>query len=693
MNNIIIFKPQKEVTVEQNISNFIEFAKTQLHTFGSDLVWDDDIWDVSGHFERRGRNNSIRINWNNFETANTSNKFNKQPMEEPFLSFAKAFLRNDQTENPNTRLADYLNAFRCVEKALREICGTADPKMISPDILNHAVTLLKEKFKNPYAFGNALELFYKYIREKNLSLTALPWKSPIRFQRTSRDLVGEESIEFSKEKCPTDACLRAIAKIFVESNHPVDKLCSSTALIQLAQPCRIGEILTIPYGCEVDNIFGDGGYGLRWWPEKGGTPTVKQILASWVDLVKEAVSRIKEETNEARKIARWYEDNTEIYIPDEYAYWRNESYLPSSVVKDLLCFSKVTLARFLQNNNIKLIKGKEKKELNPKNCPAHEGVISKSDIYSAIKTMLPVDFPYIDIERDLKYSDALYVVPWNFFRRDKFVYSKVMFEPVTVTEIANQYGMNSSPSMFTHNDLTEIDGSKIQFNTHSARHWQNSIANYNHVPDIFIALWSGRKDPAQNQAYFHTTKEERFDQIQAVLKGNPIVPISGQTSTEISVYQRIGLLQNSVRNLYGTAHTTDVGFCVQDFTTTPCRKFTDHITCSQHLYLKGDPRNDLLRKSLAEEEILLKHVEEESKDEERYGIDPWRIFRTQRLEILRNIVAILDNDRIPINSFFRISLNNEYHPVRVAIYNRTGKIIGDNNNGPISLQLIDQIDL
>lgn len=692
MDNIVIFKPLAQVSVEENIREFIDFSKNKLELFGKDLDWDSITWDVSGHVNRRGRKNKENIVWSNSGTATTQSKFSKTQMQEPFVSFAKAFIRYDQSLNSNSRVPDYLFAFRALEESLLNICGKADILYVSPNILDNTIHILKKKYKNPYAQANALELFYKFICENKLSLITIPWKSPIKCQIAGRDLVGNESVEYSKEKCPTDACLRAIAKIFHESEQTVDKLASSLALIQLAQPCRICEALTIPYNCEVHDLFGQhGGYGLSWNPAKGAPPTVKQILASWIDLVKEAVARIKTLTDEARQIALWYQNNpNEIYIPDEYAIWRDSEYIPANIVKDLLDKSKTTFNRFCNDYSIELIRGEKKKLLGIKTEYPQESLISKKDLSRAVCSLLPKEFPVFDETTELDYPDALFVVPWNFFRRDKFTFSKVMFQPVGMIEIANQYGMSDSVSMFDHNGFYESNGDRIVFNTHSARHWQNTVANFNHVPDLFISLWSGRKIAKQNEAYYHTTDEERFEQIQIALPDKSFLPKIDQK--KVAVYDRINIIQNSIREMFGTAHVTDSGFCLRDLTMTPCRKIADHVTCSDHLYLKGDPRNELFRTILKEEELLLKNIEEQSKDEELYGVDMWYTYISQVVAIRRNIVSILDNDQVPKGSFFRLVINNEYNPVRIAIYNRTGELLGGNKDN-IALELFGQIEI
>jgi len=248
-------------------------------------------------------------------------------------------------------------------------------------------------------------------------------------------------------------------------------------------------------------------------------------------------------------------------------------------------------------------------------------------------------------------------------------------------------------SIFERNDFFEPDGSKIKFSTHSPRHWQNSIANANHVPDILISLWSGRKNVSQNASYYHTTDEEYIERVEGLLGDSSFIPDHNpEACFKVSVYDKTNIINNVLKESLGASHITDTGFCVHDFTATPCRKFLDHATCSEHLYLKGDPRNDLLRSFLAEEISSLKIVEKESKDETLYDVDLWYTFKSQRVKILQDIINILDDDSIPSGSFFRLVINNEYNPVRVAIYNKTSKLIGIGKQD-IQLEFVKEIEL
>jgi hypothetical protein len=414
-DNVIIFKPLEHVSAEENIRRFIDFSKNELTIFGSDLDWDSLVWDISQHVSYRGNKGRQTLVFSNLETATRKNYSNKVLMSQPFCDFAKAYIRYSQAINADKQSANHLMSLRALEKALRDFSsdGKACPEYTSPDILNQAIKLLRDKYKNPYAQANALEKISDVICENQMAVLCLPWKNPIKYKDSKVRSATQSGVDYSKEKCPTDACIRAVAKIFSSSESPVDQLASSTAVIQFANPCRIGEVLTMPADCEVEEIYGqNGGYALKIIPEKTDQAMVKDILGSWIDLTKEAVKKIKKFTKIGREMAKWYEDHPDrMYLPEEYRDLKREEYLPSSVVREILgLLSKSLYNRFTKENNISLIRGKRRKELGliQGRGTLREAVIRHSEVSKAVCALLPDDFPFFDQELKLKYSESLF---------------------------------------------------------------------------------------------------------------------------------------------------------------------------------------------------------------------------------------------------------------------------------------------
>lgn len=685
MSEVIEFKPLAQVSVERNIQAFVDYCKNELDLWSCEgFDWDAIRWDITGHTERRGRsNNKYAIIWSNLESVNNRKHNSYVQMKEPFCSFAKAYVRYIQSINGPSLVEPTITMLKIVEHMIVLRKNESHIQYLNNEILDETSNYIIEKYKVAHRYLQPLEKLYQFCCEKMFVQTTLPWIAP-KVKCKKRYSIDEQSIKESKDKCPSDACLRALAKIFVESKDPVDVMGTSIAVIMLSNSCRIGEVLTLPYDCEAHDWHGAGSYGLRWFPEKGGPLTVKKIHPDWVDIVKEAILNIKNLTNEARLMAKWYEDNpSKMYLPAEYKEFHDVQYLKCKDVR-AIC-SLYDDAGF--KNAVKPIYSDYK--TTGIKLLGNEKVVLKSDLDQFIRSKLHVLFPFI--RKDLKYSDSLFVVPLTFFDKTSRCFSKNMFDAVHYHNIQHLYGYKINSSIFDRNNLTEDDGQRIIFRTHSARHWQNNLLNLNHVPAIFIALMSGRKNLHQNNAYNHVTDKERFDQLNNAVYQTLTCEIDRNQIHDISENDRLTIIKNELSKFVGTAHVTETGFCLHDIASLPCPKVFDCIACSDHLYLKGDPRNELVRVVLREEKALLEMVKERQKREELYGADLWCTSKSQHIAKLQNIVDVFDNNDVPKGTFMRLAVDNEFNPVKLSLYKKTGRAISGKNS--VQLELIQTKDL
>ena len=78
---------------------------------------------------------------------------------------------------------------------------------------------------------------------------------------------------------------------------------------------------------------------------------VKWIIPSMVPVVKEAVARIRNATDAAREVARWYESNpTKVYLPVELEHFRGDTLLTKSDMVQLFNLSSEDSVNFGSTN-------------------------------------------------------------------------------------------------------------------------------------------------------------------------------------------------------------------------------------------------------------------------------------------------------------------------------------------------------
>ena len=674
MAQIIQFVPKHAVDAIKNVDAFIEMAKNELTVFGADLNWDSDIWDVTSHVEYRA-NKATNICWGNIDKKSRWDTL--VLLEQPLLDFAKAYIRYEQGLKKTKTYRATVDSFKALERAIVNVHSIACPTSVDVNILNIAQQILKDTFCHNHAAVCAqnLEKITKFLADNlMLKVPAFEWKSSLK-QTDSGRISGIDYTDYRSDKLPTDQCLYAIADIYNNTELSKDKLCAALAVILLSNPCRIGEVLTLPVDCIVENYQGyTDSIGIRWFPEKGGEPFIKPVLPIWRDLVIESISTIKQLTEDSRTMAKWYENNTEsIYLPHEYSYLGKQEYVDTLTIRKLFGFSKKTLSSFIKKHNI------EQKFVFQK--PA---LIKMRDLNSILRVLLPDGFPYLYKENKLKYSEALFVVPYNFFRElDKQSFSTTLFQKIKYQHISSAFGgIKGNPSMFDRHSHTEPDGEHIIFRTHSARHMQDTIAEYAQIPQKLRAYFAGRKDIRHNQYYSHTPKDILADKSFEIANQGDITPNNAESATE--VFSQSQVIASLLRdNLEDAVHITQLGYCIIG-TGNTCKKYMDHFLCSDHLYVKGDKRLNTLEEYI---EFTRNIISKRSQLSANIKHDK------QILAVLLSIQAVLDNPKIPKGSFFKLMPGKDYSRMRIAYFRKKNKLLGNAQQGTIPLIKVGELCL
>lgn len=669
MEKITHFISRQDLEATENIDRFIEFAKKKLTVFGQDLDWDAEIWDMYNHVEYR----SIKppnIRWTVFDSH--SKWDNCGLMKEPFISFAKAYIRNSQGIKKTKSYKTTLVALKALEKALCKIYSKPNPKDINVNILNNAQKLLKDRYPNNFsaAASKEIEKISAFLNDNfMLCRPRFIWKTSLKQTDPGR-ASGKDFTAYRSKKLPTDSCMYAIADIYHNTTDLRDKLCAAIGALLFSSPNRIGEIMTLTKNCIVNNFEGvPNRVGIIWIPEKGGDPFTKPVLPLWKDLVLEVISTIRQLTEKARGMAKWYEThNGKMYLPKKYHYLNNEEIIDTKTVLELLSISKRTLSSIITKYNIKQYHRFH-----------NSSYINFSDLNKFVCSLLPRNFPFRFKKNKLLYSNCILLVPKNFFRSQYNSYSNVMFQSVTFSCLDSLFGgIKTNKSIFDHNDFTEPDGSRMIFKTHSARHWQDTVAEYAQISQTLRAYFAGRKDIRHNQAYSHVPKLVVANKSFQINNQSLIRP--NNVDTSIDVFDRPDVMASLLRTQYEhSIHLTDIGFCTMGSEST-CKKFSDHILCSDHLYIKGDRRLDLIPKRI---ELIEHQIQFWKENSEHVAIDVSMKHDEQVLQILKSIMAVIKNPNIPNASFFKLIPGKDYSRMRIAYYRRKNKILGQAGSIPL----------
>lgn len=226
-----------------------------------------------------------------------------------------------------------------------------------------------------------------------------------------------------------------------------------------------------------------------------------------------------------------------------------------------------------------------------------------------------------------------------------------MFQTVDQTEIYNRLGSRvDMDSIFDRYQFTEDDGEPIRVTSHGFRHYLNTLAQLGGMSDAEIAIFSGRKDVRQNQAYDHRTTDEV---LAPVAQAAP----SGFMGGGLVLQQGRELLNRSELLASGrpASHTTAYGYCVHDFAAEPCQLHRDCLHCAELECVKGERhREENLRRTRTETEQALARARVALSDEE-YGADAWVRHHQGTLDRIDQWLAVLESPAVPAGARIRIT--------------------------------------
>lgn len=646
MAEIVLFTPKSELDATANLRGFIDMCQSALTVFGRNLSFQSDVWDVTEAVVTKGKGNKReRITFSNMATVKDNVP---EMMREPFLSFAKGYIRYMHGMRPTKGIATRVAALRSIEAALSESAGIPDPVKVDSHILNRAAQLIVEHFSDgaAYRVGSQLEMVANFMAENRLTTVPVRWHNPIK-RPSSAVRVGKEADERRSEKMPSSAALDALPKIFRLAKEPADVITASVAAILLSSPDRISEVLTLPEACEISEPRKgkEDAYGLRWWPAKGAKPMIKWLVPSMASVVQEALQNIRRVTEEARRIAQWYEKNpSQIYLAPDVTYLRGQEWLSMLEVASVLGLTDgVSANAWCRGNGVKM----ERIGTGVRHLSARF-----SDVETVVLSMLPRGFPVLDKTNGLKYSEALLVVRRNELGVQRGTFQCII-EAVAIGQINRGLGSLAAhgfESVFSRFGFTEPDGSPIKITSHQFRHYLNTLAQAGGLSQLDIAKWSGRRDVRQNEAYDHVTPGQMLEKIRDAVGGDEMFGPLAELPKKVLIRR-----DEFARLVIPTAHTTDLGYCVHDYTSSPCQLHADCIHCQDLVCVKGDTeKTAMLRQRLDEARGLMEKAASAVGDGYS-GSDRWLEHHQSTVDRLQQLCAIMDDPAVPNGAVIQLS--------------------------------------
>ncbi|WP_349886343.1 integrase [Pantoea ananatis] len=636
MAEIFYFKPKAMLSAAENLEEFIVKCRDELTVFDKSLNWKKAVWPKITVFSKLG--------------VTTRKPKPEELQDKAFIDFSKAYFRYQQGHNP-TKTKNESKALRAVEAALLQLTGSADIGGLSIIVLDQAAELAKQHYSDggAYQCGREIERLAKFVTNHGLVSSGIQgWINPIK-RADDKNKTSKEAKIAREEKLPNATALNALAEVF--ANDPIDGrdvFTTSVFAILMSAPSRITEVLALPVDCEVFEMDSEGmeRYGWRFFAGKGYDGDIKWIPTVMVGVAKTAISRLKRLSENARNLAKWIEEH-----PDRFYRHPN---CPDVADNEPLTMEQTCKALCLAHSS----KMECRTSLGNRSLVKEDGVHTLDSLWKHVTERLPEDFPWFDKVKGIKYSEALFSLNKNQFHGKRGCILVELHKPT-----GNFFNNDLSPrealegkheNIFERYSYRSENGEQLKLTSHQARHLLNTIAQRGGLSNLEIAKWSGRANVKQNRTYNHMTEyelvsmAERLD-ISKALFG----PACDVTKHLPVIVQDFNLLEHAA------VHVTEYGYCVHDYTMSPCEKYRDCVNCTEQVCIKDDDMKKMERIRVhlvkLERQLILN---ESAVIKGEIGADRWYLYHKKTATRLRELLALLENPEIENGAQIKLKGND-----------------------------------
>ena len=538
--------------------------------FAADLrtdvaVFGQPSWDVRGLRDR----GTVRANPTLYFTQRGTLD---QPLPTAYGDIVKCWLILDRRSVSN--MSRRLDAVRVLWDAIRgRRSGKSEAfawQSFSEEDLSQAELLMRASWSDAttYKLIVSLLVFARFLAARGICRPLYYTPQTPRVEDFNRHTISGQ--QERRDRLPTDAALQGIADIYREhAKEPADRLRAAAVAILVVTGFRIGELLTLPLDCEVEEVRGGKSrYGIRYYKEKARGAekmfAVRWLTATGAELARKAIHEIRTLTQEARTRAHDLE-KTPHRVPIPGFHWAAR-----------MTTAEVTLA--LGTKEV------------PKPLPRHhnhEGVYYRAFEVEAFLQSLRVSPAWTVDRRDDTFqmlSETLLIAFRNSFHPGRAVFP-LLVQPIFISQIADFLaGGGGTASAFERFGIHEPDGSFCKMTSHQFRHWLNYIADKGGLPVELQSRWMGREHSRDTDAYRHATVDERLEWVKAGIQGGKLSGPKASMYFELPSAKRDRYLDGEVQ----AVHFTALGLCLHDFAVTPCPYHLNCVRgCADYLRVKG----------------------------------------------------------------------------------------------------------
>ena len=667
MCDVIHFQPRDELTAQNNLENFIIHCRDHLTLYEDQGGWQSNNW----KHEQKGR--SIAMTFSKYREI--SNPASFDPLEEPFLSFAKAYIRYNQSIKAVSSVTNKMVALRIIHDALFEVHDDTDILKVDGLVLSKMIELTTLRVSNDdrrNKIGYQIQILFDFIRDKGFVPTLQAWVNPWPKVGAKAERTDKESIEWQDTRCPSMHQMLALADSFAKAKTREDKYWSSILALLMFAPGRGGELSELTIDCI--HRGENGALGVRWYANKGFGYTIKWVPKDLEETVLEAHRRLMKIGQPARKAAKFAYDNPNTFLRHKNCCTsKNLSENEKLNAYEFACamnFSETTTDRLLDDyidlysdaawiaigeNTTKWIK-----KLRTNGSPTYRDLAK-----STLEEYKHASWPTLNsIDRPI--WESLVIIRDREFH-NQFSARNFSWRLPTVNELNAQLAIrdklkNPPKTLFQRMGYKDEDRTEIRLTSHQIRVWLSTNAERGGMDAWQLARWAGRARINDNRHYDLRTSEERDQQARNIIEFNerPTALQAIKHNLPVS-YKDLGL------NRIGIADITEYGMCTHDYAMSPCTKGGECMTCKEHACIKGMPNT-------LESIIRLEgQVESQFKKAERdeisghFGANRWITHLKWKLTHIRTQRVLIESEDTAEGTILWIPPEHDPSPIKRSL--------------------------
>lgn len=676
MSKVVSFIPATADDPKRNLADFVTYCRDTLALYEDQGGFAVHQWIYT---DANGRKHAMRF----AEYSKKNDPYNYTPFQEPFLSFAQAYVRFHQEQQQVTSIGNKTSALATVYDALRDLGRSQDIMDVDGVVISKTSELIRERNSEArrYHIGNELEMLANFLREKAICPSLPIWNNPYLRQRYRAQGTTAEDKAWQEERCPSVHQMLALADIFRLAEEEKDQYWSSVIVMLMFAPGRGSE----PGSLMVDSLIEeDGRLKVLWFPKKKAEWTKKIVPVQLEPVVRDAFARLIKIGKPARISAKFAFENSGKFMRHSRCITPVD--FGEDEPLDVLQFACAMNYADVTIEKLK-IRQQEGKDLQGDHA---WDVISPTPIkwLENMRASGPVTYRRLAELTHDKYCthnwpsmprsnrpvwDSLLLVLDMQFHAD-FLPKQFSWVIPSINTLNDELGGRDYQSkagkklriksIFDRFNKVDEDGkTPIMLTSHQPRVWLSTWAERGGMSAWLLAQWAGRAREDDNKAYGLRTKEEKDKAAKDVIRFNQAPTALEAVRLNLPVtYESLGI------DRPGVAHATLYGFCVRDWAMAPCLKGGGEAcaSCDDHKCIKG--LDDKLENLESLEAGLSRELTRAALqlDVKTFGADNWYRFLGFRLAKIRTIILRLKDPDMPVGSFVGVPPELDPSPLQRA---------------------------